>query len=153
MILMASVATAAFGLPLLADPMNHSRGVRVAAAPFATDSVREGTLETLRSATADPRRLLIDARLERDYEYGSLARAVNIPVNASLWQIREFLQGVDRDTPVVVFCQSSSCGFDETVGRQLSLLGFRDVTVTREGYAEFRKASGPSDLKARDTRG
>ncbi len=140
-VLVAAAATAAVGLPLMADLVNHSRGVRVAVAPFVADSFQEGTLETLRAATADPRCLLIDARFERDYELGSLPRAVNVPVNASLWQIREFLRGIDRDTPIVAFCQSSSCAFDETVGRQFTLLGFLDVTVTQEGYAEFRKAS------------
>jgi rhodanese-related sulfurtransferase len=140
-----AAATAAIGLPLMADLANYSRGVRVAVAPFVADSFRKGTLETLRAATADPRCLLIDARFERDYGFGSLPRAVNVPVNASLWRIREFLRDIDRDTPIVVFCQSSSCDFDETVGRQLTLLGFRDVTVTREGYAEFRRASAAAD--------
>lgn len=137
LIVSSSVAMMAVGLPLLAGPANFWRGSNVAMAPFLADRFHSGDLQTLRSASADPKCLLIDARLESDYRAGSLPRAINIPVHASIEQIREFLQHVDRGTPLVVFCQSSACSYDETIGRQLTLLGFRNVTVTVPGYLEF----------------
>ena len=144
LILGSSVAMMAVGLPLLADPANFWRGSNVAMAPFVADKFRSGNLQTLRAASADPTCLLIDARLESDYEIGSLPRAINIPVHAPIEQIRDFLRHVNRDTPVVAFCQSSSCNYGETIGRQLTLLGFRRVTVTVAGYLEFVTEREPS---------
>lgn len=139
LILVGAAGMAAIGLPVMADLGSHSQGVRVAVAPFTEDSFNEGDLETLRAASSDPQHLLIDARYERDYELGTVRRAVNVPVHASLWQIRSFLRDIDRDTPIVVFCQSESCSFDETVGRNLTLLGFRNVAVSDKGWVEYEE--------------
>lgn len=96
-----------------------------------------GTLQDAEIASERPDYLLVDARREEDFRQGSISRAVNIPVNASFWAISKYLAKLDRDTPIVVFCQSAQCIFNKTVADQIMSLEFKNVTVCDEGWSEY----------------
>lgn len=125
---------------IFGDLPHHAKGVAVATASGGKATYRSGTLDDARKASASDDMLLVDARLETDYRLGTIAGAVNIPVSASHSEIENYVEKLPRSTPVVVFCQSVSCGFDETVASEFTLLGFSDVTVCNEGWAEFQKS-------------
>jgi len=127
------------GNAVFGDLLHHGKAVSVAAAPSQSRNYTLGTLDDARKASSSSEALLIDARMADDYELGTIAGAVNIPVTASTWAINSYLEKLDRDTPIVVFCQSALCPYDETIGGQLVSLGFRNVTVCNEGYSEFKK--------------
>jgi rhodanese-related sulfurtransferase len=134
-----TLVAAAGGHWILADVPHLYAGARVALAPFETAEHRIETLEALEQASRDVGTLLVDARFARDYEAGAVQRAINIPVNTSLWEMRELLAGVDRATPVLVYCHSNQCGFDESIARSLQQLHFKDVRVCSEGWVEYRR--------------
>ncbi|MGQ0601071.1 MAG: rhodanese-like domain-containing protein [Anaerolineales bacterium] len=137
---MASVILSVAGNLVFGDLLNHTEGVRVASASSRSEKYAIGTLEDANLASASRDVLLIDARREQDYRLGTIEGAINIPVSASIWAIDRYLEKVDRDIPIVVFCQSARCGYDETIGGQLASLGFSDVTVCDEGWAEYQQA-------------
>lgn len=132
-----STIIAVGGNLVFGDLPHHNAGVKVATASSAVTSYRNGTLSDAEAASNDPHRLLVDARYEDDFNYGTIPGAVNIPVAASQWAIRDYLEHLDRRTPIVVFCQSQYCAFDENVASHLTNLGFNDVTVCSEGWSEF----------------
>ena len=135
-----TIGMAAAGLGFT-DAVRGSRdAVRLATAPYGEPRYETVGLQELRSIVDSGSRLLVDARVPGSLAYGTLPGSINIPVYASLWEIREYLRGVDRDVPLVVFCQSEACGWDEVVGRNLSLLGFDNVAVCDVGWAEYRDA-------------
>ncbi|MDZ4658733.1 MAG: rhodanese-like domain-containing protein [Bythopirellula sp.] len=138
LIVAAAALLAGLGNAVMADPENHLRGVVVATSAHAANGFRLGTLAEAEDASKDSSKLLIDARRERDFEAGSLLGAINIPVSASQWSIRDYLENVGRETPIVVFCQSSRCGYDEAVATNLVNLGFQNVTVCDEGWYEYQ---------------
>jgi len=123
------------------DLIHHREGVVVATAVSRSGNFRVGTLADAAQAAARGDMLLVDARRVEDYQLGTIDGAVNIPVTASPWAMSKYLQHLDRDTPVVVFCQSAACGYDETVGTQLVSLGFTNVTVCDEGWREYRESA------------
>jgi rhodanese-related sulfurtransferase len=96
-----------------------------------------GGLKDLMRIESDFPALLVDARSIRSFSLGSIPGAVNIPVNALQSDVESFMRKVPKETPIVVFCQSVRCGYDEVIGRLLLELSFLDVTVTDEGYAEY----------------
>jgi rhodanese-related sulfurtransferase len=122
---------------IFGDWRNYGEGVAVAAAPFRSATFTHGTLADARRASQSADELLIDARNERDFNSGTIPNAVNIPVYASVWNMREYLQGVDKHISVVVFCQSNACDYDEVIARNLSLIGFTKVVVCNEGWREY----------------
>lgn len=126
------------------DIPHHNAGVRVATASSGVTKYKKGTLSDAEKASNGSHRLLVDARYEEDFKHGTIPGAVNIPVSASQWAIRDFLESLDRRTQIVVFCQSQYCSFDDTVAAQLTDLGFSDVTACSEGWAEFSKLSKES---------
>lgn len=142
-IILGSLVFACLGSALVADLANYSHGLAVATAAHSDHGYRHGTLDDATQASSDPTKLLVDARLEQDYQRGSISKAVNIPVNASPWSIRDYLQNLSRETPIVIFCQSAACGYDESVAENLVALGFHDVTVCNQGWAEYKSSRGP----------
>jgi rhodanese-related sulfurtransferase len=131
-LMLALLGQAAFG-----DLRHHFQGVAVASAPFRAGAITHGSLSDARRASQTPGYLLIDARYEQDFRAGTIPNAVNVPVYASVWSIRQYFRNVDRQTPVVVFCQSKMCEFDETVAQNMSLIGFEHVLVCDEGWHEY----------------
>jgi len=127
------------GNVVFGDLGHHNAGVKVATASSAVTNYRHGTLSDAQAASTDPNSLLIDARYEDDFKLGTIPGAVNIPVAASQWAIRDYLEPLPRETPIVVFCQSQRCAFDDSVASHLTNLGFSDVTVCNEGWSEYSK--------------
>lgn len=149
---LAIAACVMFGGLMYGPGLNpgHWDGVAIAAAPYYHPDFRLGTLDDVMQASHDPTALVIDARLEIDYAAGTIGSAVNIPVHADYQEIKQFLQRVPRSAPIVVFCQSRTCGYDEAIGAKLARIGFQNVTVSDLGYVEYRAglATAPTPTRA-----
>ncbi|MEI7455671.1 MAG: FAD-dependent oxidoreductase [Nitrosomonadales bacterium] len=74
---------------------------------------------------------LIDVRTAEEYEFGSIATARNIDVN----QLREHLDELDRNAPVVLFCQIGLRGY--LAYRILKQHGFTQVRNLSGGYKTY----------------
>ena len=115
---------------------------------FATIKVDE--LEKLINSEVEM--LLIDARYEDDAKRGMLPGAINIPVDSDVNLIHAVVSRfTDRSIPVVVYCQSASCGFSETIAMSLLREGFRDIRIYRDGWIgwlEFTKSLKVHGLKS-----
>ncbi len=92
-------------------------------------------------------------RTAEEYEFGSIATARNIDVN----QLREHLDELDRNAPVVLFCQIGLRGY--LAYRILKQHGFTQVSNLSGGYKTYSwavdKQSNPDifdyeDIKRRD---
>ncbi len=125
------------GMLFFGDPLNHSAGLRAATAAFTGKSIHEVPLSEFIDIVESGTRLLVDARRRVDYEDGSISNAVSIPMNLSGVELRWLLDGVPRDTPIVVFCQSQACPYDRIVAEQLDAMSFDDVVVSVAGYREY----------------
>ena len=121
---------------LLSSNARNKTAFQDAIAPFLSYPVKRCTLVDVYLANENPNALLVDARKERDFSLGTIGRAVNIPVTASQVEMEEFLRDIPKDTPVILFCQSEVCPYDDIVARKFYRIGFRDITVSDLGYAE-----------------
>ncbi len=96
--------------------------------------------------------LLIDARFEGDAKRGMLPGAINIPVDSDINLINAAVSKFnDKSIPVVVYCQSASCGFSETIAMSLLQEGFRDIRIYRDGWIgwlEYMKRLNVHELKS-----
>ncbi|MDD4945412.1 MAG: FAD-dependent oxidoreductase [Gallionella sp.] len=96
---------------------------------------------------------LLDVRTAEEYSFGSIPTARNIDVN----QLREHLHELDRDQPVVLFCQIGLRGY--LAYRILKQHGFTQVRNLSGGYKTYSwavdKQANPDifdyeDIKRRD---
>ncbi len=101
--------------------------------PQTREASKNEFLETVQTG----QRLIIDARHASSFRMGSVANAMNIPVSVSRLNLFNLMAPVPFDCPILVFCQSESCGFDEVLGAKFVDLGYKDVAVSRMGYREY----------------
>jgi rhodanese-related sulfurtransferase len=87
--------------------------------------------------------VIIDARYPDSFQAGHLAGAINIPVNASSAERRERLQGVPRGTPLLVYCQSGSCEYDEYLATLLAHDGYETISLYPGGWMEWEEHEHP----------
>lgn len=78
--------------------------------------------------------VIIDARLVFDYQDGHIEGAINIPVTMEMKEMDGIISSLNKDAPVVVYCQSTGCAFAETVAARLSMRGFTNLFIYPEGW-------------------
>lgn len=88
--------------------------------------------------SSQTRLLLIDARDENSFGYGCIPGATNIPVFFDDAELTEALLGVPRSQNIVIYCQSSGCVYDETLGIRLAGMGFDKIRLYREGWSGWQ---------------
>ena len=96
----------------------------------------------------DVRRLLagdavfVDARFSRDFKRGHIKDAINIPVDANDAERQDAVAEIDRNSEIVVYCQSIGCKFANEVAVKLMAEGFSDICIFRGGWNEWAAKNG-----------
>jgi len=85
---------------------------------------------------------LYDARYVRDYNHGTIPGAKNMSINSSLTERQEILGSTSKSQRIVVFCQSSGCGYADEVAQFLKFNGYENVVIYRGGYREWNQKYG-----------
>jgi hydroxyacylglutathione hydrolase len=116
---------------------------------FALDTYsREGgTLEQLVNVNAleavrrqEEGQVLIDVRSTAEWQAGHISNAMHAPLASVIDEVRE----LDRDTPVVVYCQAGArSGVAATALRRI---GFTHVANLAEGFAGYRTIEAAAPL-------
>jgi rhodanese-related sulfurtransferase len=88
---------------------------------------------------------LFDARFVRDFNHGTIPGAKSLSINSSLTERQQQLQGVEKSKRIVVFCQSSGCGYADEVAQFLKFNGYNHVVIYRGGYREWGKNHEPGN--------
>lgn len=105
------------------DPVNM--------AGFVAENILVGKLNVIQCMDLPPdhaEHTLIDVRTETEHMQGTIAGAINIPLD----QIRNRIQEIPADKPVFVFCQQGMRGY--LAQRILVQNGFTRVTNVSGGY-------------------
>jgi len=85
--------------------------------------------------------VLVDSRPKSAYDLGHIPGAVLLPANAPLTELQAFAAKYSKDTPLVVYCNSSTCRSSQQLARQLLALGqFTNVSEMPGGFAEYTMA-------------
>lgn len=86
--------------------------------------------------------VFIDARLKRDFEAGHLEGAINVPVNAGDDERSKAMAHIDKKARILVYCQTSDCGFAEKVAIKLISDGFSNISLFK---GDWRKLAAKSN--------
>lgn len=100
----------------------------------------------LEQALRDPAVVIVDARYPRDYQAGHLPGAINVPVFTTQVERRRLLEAVPKNARVIVYCQSESCEFDESLGSMLVAEGIENVALFPGGWMKW-KATQPRETE------
>ena len=97
------------------------------------------TYEEARRFLNERRGVVIDARYPDSFQQGHLAGAISVPMNASSTERRERLNGVPHGTPLLVYCQSRLCEYDESLATLLARDGFETISLYPGGWMEWEE--------------
>jgi rhodanese-related sulfurtransferase len=99
----------------------------------------------MEKALKDEKVVIVDARYPRDYQSGHLPGAINVPVFTTQAERRKLLANVPKDARLVVYCQSESCKFDESLGSALVAEGIENVSLFPGGWAQWEEKGKPPE--------
>lgn len=105
------------------------------------------SMDQIKSAVAEGGPMpftVIDARYEDDFRMGAIPGAINIPISANSGLIEKLTKDIDRQRPLVVYCQTSSCSFDRIVAILLVGQGFKDIRLCSGGWVDW---AGEGDIQ------
>lgn len=88
---------------------------------------------------------IIDARWPTDFKLGSIPGAINMPPGSHKEQREALLAGVDREHPIIIYCQSPTCTYAEEAARVLHADGFTSISLFREGWIGWIEAGKGTD--------
>jgi rhodanese-related sulfurtransferase len=86
---------------------------------------------------------LYDARYVRDYNLGTIPGAKSLSINSDLSERQAILGSASKSQRIIVFCQSSGCGYADEVAQFLKFNGYENVVIYRGGYREWKQKHEP----------
>ncbi|MBN2310485.1 MAG: hypothetical protein JXR94_16040 [Candidatus Hydrogenedentes bacterium] len=89
--------------------------------------------------------LIIDARMEPDYNAGHIPGAINLGVAGSEEDYAQALRDVPKETHIVVYCQSASCPYAGQVAKKLWETGYTNVGLYKPGWVEWEALSNEGE--------
>lgn len=108
---------------------------------------REITLEEFQDFALNRKGMVIDARPSLFYRQGHVPGALNVSrerFETDYRRERETLEN-HRDQPVAVYCSEADCTDSDLVADALLKLGYVDLLVYKEGWAEWTRAGMPEE--------
>lgn len=82
---------------------------------------------------------IVDCRLPMDFAAGHIDAAVSLPIDSTISELRAFLESVDAERPLLVYCQSDQCSWAATMAARLRCAGNSSVHVLQGGFAKWRE--------------
>jgi rhodanese-related sulfurtransferase len=101
--------------------------------------IPEISFEEMQKIVGEKKTPIFDARYLRDYQYGTIPGAKTLSINSSLDERQQQLRGIGKEQQIVVFCQSSGCGYADEIAQFLKFNGYNRVLIYRGGYVEWKK--------------
>ena len=101
--------------------------------------IPEISLAEMQKTVDDENTPIFDARYIRDYNYKTIPGAKSLSINSSLTERQHQLQGIEKTKRMVVFCQSSGCGYADEIAQFLKFNGYNNVVIYKGGYREWEK--------------
>ncbi|MDZ7744791.1 MAG: rhodanese-like domain-containing protein [Candidatus Saccharibacteria bacterium] len=83
--------------------------------------------------------VVIDVLAPESYEARHIPGAINIPNGPELIHEVE-KQNIDKDTPLVVYCSSATCGASPAAAASIEKAGFTNVADFDDGLAGWQDA-------------
>jgi rhodanese-related sulfurtransferase len=122
---------------VMPPPPNNQAAV-LAAPPPPLPSL---TWPQVQALMASQKVVVVDARTKAAFDLGHIPGAVLLPPNASVRDLQSFAALYPKDTPLVVYCSSTSCHTSQNMAQQLvTVAGFKNVSHMPGGFAEYTLA-------------
>lgn len=104
---------------------------------YYTVDVPEISLREMKRIAESKNTFIFDTRYRNDFQHGAIPNATNLPIDSSLGERKTILNGIDKSAKIILYCQSSRCGFADEIASFLKFNNYRNVFIFRGGYSEW----------------
>jgi rhodanese-related sulfurtransferase len=119
----------------------NAKCVRFIAAAEGIDRFSDLTVEQMaKIVETGEHAVILDVRYDVDRQYGQVPGAIGLPIDSTEQFVAKTISGINRDTPVVLYCQSSGCRFSDRMAVALTGFGFTNIRICRDGWAGWEKS-------------
>jgi rhodanese-related sulfurtransferase len=80
---------------------------------------------------------IVDCRLPGAFEIGHITGAINLPVDASLGELRDVVLGLDANSTIICYCLSENCQWADRVAGLLHDIGAHKCFVLDRGWIGY----------------
>ena len=120
--------------------LRNAEAISIVKTRFFSRKLPHVTRHELVELIASQRAVVIDARLEVDYQAAHIPSAINLPVHVTPTALQEFARDLPKGQKIVVYCQSDQCEYDDQIGSQLFMAGIKDVSLFHGGWREWKES-------------
>jgi rhodanese-related sulfurtransferase len=82
--------------------------------------------------------VIIDSRHVADYLVAHIPGALNLPTTLGDMEIRTRMDGTPVTAPLIIYCQSMGCDYDEQIAMRLLNIGYQDLTLFVGGWVAWQ---------------
>jgi rhodanese-related sulfurtransferase len=100
--------------------------------------IPELTMAQTEKEITEGKPLVLDARRVIDYQRGALPGAKSMSLYSTLPERQDVLTGVPKSQRIIVYCQSSRCGYADEVAKFLKFNGHENLAIYRDGWREWK---------------
>jgi rhodanese-related sulfurtransferase len=87
--------------------------------------------------------ILVDVRDRNDYYKSHVVGAINLPYHGFEENYPAFTNKVSKEENLFLYCYGTECGLSARVAKRLLILGFKNLTIIRQGFEGFKEADLP----------
>jgi rhodanese-related sulfurtransferase len=137
---------------LTASIVASAQGNIVQATLGETDPTTEVNTEQLRQILNDGSAVVLDSRSRAQYAAGHIPGAINLSLpadatDADLINLVQRLQGGDKNSALVLYCNGPRCGASRSLSKRLVDGGFTNVRRYQLGIPIWRSLGGPTVME------
>lgn len=99
-------------------------------------------LPGVRNALEEPDWIIFDARTAQQYENGHIPGAYSLPIGEVNTALLNYMEFMDADTPIIVYCDGEECADSLELAIQLQSFGFTNLVLYPGGYAQWVEYGG-----------
>ncbi len=86
---------------------------------------------------------LIDARSAEEYKAGRIPNSRSLPYYEMDAKQAEALKDLEKNSPLVIYCEGVGCELSFFLGRELQAQGYSNIRIFYGGYPEWQQAGLP----------
>ncbi len=121
--------------------------------PFAGPHVQDGpitiSMDDAQGLFFSGKAVFLDARSEKAYNLGHIARARNLPVDSIDDYFDRVMAGIPPDAMIITYCDGNPCDLARELALNLMDMGYVNVRVLAGGWSQWRSRYLPSEGQVR----
>jgi len=118
------------GLGLLKNPQKENTKVEA-------ETIKKVDIQSAMASYQSRKALFVDARSSEEFKSGHIRGAVNLPESEFHNRIEEFIQELEPNTGIIVYCGGIECSQAEDLAEKLAQTGFINVSYFPGGYGQW----------------